>query len=54
MTSSVRREAAMGAMELQQMLYLTPSLANVLASPTKPSLATKEMIQINPHNQSGS
>ena len=39
MTSSVRRDAAMGAMQLQCMSYLTPSLASVLPRPTMPNLA---------------
>lgn len=39
MTVSVSRDPATGAIVLQWMLYLRPSIAKVLASPSKPSLA---------------
>lgn len=39
MTVSVRRDPATGAMVLQRTLYLLPSMAKVLASPSRPSLA---------------
>ena len=42
--SSVSREAATGAIELHLMLYLAPSMAKVLLSPTKPSLAEANII----------
>ena len=38
----MRRESAVGAMELQEMLYFAPSLERVLANPTRPSLAEQE------------
>ncbi len=40
MTVSVRREPAVGAIVLQWMFSLRPSMASVLDSPSKPSLAT--------------
>ena len=36
---SVIREAAMGTITLEWMLYLAPSWLSVLLSPTRPSLA---------------
>lgn len=37
--SSVSRDAAVGTITLQLMLFFLPSIAIVLQSPTKPSLA---------------
>lgn len=39
--SSVNRLAAVGTMTLQKMLYFPPSIATVLANPTKPILAAE-------------
>jgi hypothetical protein len=48
MTVAVRREPATGAMVLQEMLYLRPSIASVLASPSIPNFAAarKQCIDI--------